>query len=116
MHISIAKDAKGEIQKHCHGGKGEIVFRELFKEKDFNSSLEFIHETLVLPNSSIGYHAHKGNEEIYYIIQGKGLMNVDGEKRVVRTGDAIITHSGNSHGLVNTQNKPLKILVFESKY
>lgn len=116
MHISIAKNAKREIQKHCHGGKGEILFRELFKETDFNSPLEFFHETLVLPNSSIGYHKHKGNEEIYYIVQGKGLMTVDGEKRVVHKGDAVITHSGSSHGLINTQNKPLKILVFEAKY
>lgn len=116
MDISISKKSKRENQKKCHGGKGAIMFREVFKESDFKSSLEFLHETIILPKSTIGYHKHHGNEEIYYIIKGRGIMRVDGEEKIVTEGDAVITHSGSSHGLKNTEAKPLKILVFEAKY
>ena len=43
-------------------------------------------------------------------------MIVDGKKQVVHKGDAVITHSGSAHGLINTQSRPLTILVFEAKY
>ena len=116
MKISTAKTAKRVIEKHCHGGKGEILFREIFGKKAFKSSLEFFHETNVKPNSTIGYHKHTGNEEIYYIIDGSGIMTVDSEKQEVGPGDAVVTHGGSSHSLINIGKKDLKILVFEAKY
>lgn len=116
MNISISKTAKREIQKKCHDGEGEILFREVFKKADFKSNLVHLHETIVLPNSTIGYHLHEGNEEIYYIMEGEGIMTVDGEKKKVTPGDAIITHSGSKHGLENNTDKDLKILVFECVY
>lgn len=116
MHISTGKTAKREVQKNCHEGEGSIVFREVFVSSDFESDLQFLHETSLLPNSTIGYHLHQGNEEIYYFIEGEGVMTVDGVKKKVGPGDAVITHSGSSHGLENTGKSNIKIIVFEAKY
>ena len=116
MKVSFAKKDKREVQEKCHGGSGQIVFRKLFDKNDFDSSLEFLHETEVLPGSTIGYHKHTGNEEIYYVIKGKGLMTVDGEENEVKNGDAVITQSGSSHSLKNIGKNNLKIIVFEAKY
>ena len=82
----------------------------------FKSTVRFLHETSVKSNSTIGYHKHSGNEEVYYIIEGDGLMTVDGEKKIVGPGDAVITHSGSSHGLKNIGDTDLRILVFEAEY
>lgn len=116
MKISISKNAKRELQERCHNGKGTISFREVFNKDDFKSTIQFLHETSVMPDSTIGYHKHTGNEEIYYIVEGEGIMTVDEEEKKVIPGDAVITHSGSSHGLKNTGDKELKILVFEAKY
>lgn len=116
MNISLAKKAKRVIQKKCHNGRGSILFREIFKKSDFKSDLQFFHETIIMPNSTIGYHGHSGNEEIYYVIEGRGLMEVDGQKKIVESGDAVVTYGGSNHGLKNIDNKDLKILVFEAKY
>ena len=116
MKISINKTAKRELQKNCHDGTGEIFLREVFGEDVFESNLVHLHETIVQPHSTIGYHLHEGNEEIYYIMEGEGIMTVDGEEKTVAPGDAIITHSGSKHGLVNNTDKGLKILVFECRY
>ena len=116
MKIGFARKIKHVIQKRCHNGKGAILFREIFDKKDFKSNLQFLHETIVLPNSTIGYHKHLGNEEIYYVIEGKGLMKVDGQEKIVKPGDAVITYSGSSHGLKNIYDRDLKILVFEAIY
>ena len=116
MNSSLAKKAKHVIQKRCHNGRGAVLFREVFSKNDFKSTIQFLHETSVMPNSTIGYHKHSGNEEIYYVIEGKGLMVVDGQEKIVETGDAVTTYSGSSHGLKNIGAKDLKILVFEAKY
>lgn len=116
MYISAQKNARREIQKKCHDGKVQILFREVFRKEDFESNLQHLHETIVYPHSTIGYHLHKGNEEIYYILKGEGIMTVDGVEKRVFEGDSIITHSGSRHGLVNDADKELKILVFECNY
>ncbi len=33
------------------------------------------------------YHSHKENEEIYFIVSGKGEMEIDGEKIELEAGD-----------------------------
>ncbi len=33
------------------------------------------------------YHSHKQNEEIYFIVSGKGFMEVDGDKVELEAGD-----------------------------
>ncbi len=116
MHINLASEARKVIEERCHNGEGSIIFREVFKKEDFRSSIQFLHETEILPDSTIGYHKHEGNEEIYYIISGKGLMTVDGHEKEIGPGDAVITHSGSSHGLKNMGSTNLKILVFEAIY
>ena len=115
MTFSVREIKRVNINK-CHNGVGDVLFREIFKEDNFQSNLEFLHETIIKPNSTIGYHLHLCNEEIYYVISGTGLMMVDGEMRRVVSGDAVITHSGSSHGLINDSDSDLKILVFQSKY
>lgn len=116
MIINTVKNSKRVVQNKCHGGDGSIVFREVFIDKDFKSSVEFLHETSIKPNSTIGYHKHLGNEEVYYVIEGQGLMTVDNEDKIVGPGDAVITSSGSSHGLKNIGLTDLKIIVFEAKY
>lgn len=116
MKISLARTAKTVVQEKCHEGEGSIIFREVFVDSDFKSSIKFLHETSVQPNSTIGYHKHIGNEEVYYIVEGEGLMSVDGQEKVVGPGDAIITYSGSMHGLKNIGKEKLKIIVFEAIY
>ena len=42
-------------------------------------------------------HYHKVNEELYYLLEGTGLMEVDGEEREVGPGDAILIPPGAWH-------------------
>lgn len=42
-------------------------------------------------------HHHKLSEEFYFILEGQGVMEVDGERREVRAGDAILIPPGAWH-------------------
>jgi mannose-6-phosphate isomerase-like protein (cupin superfamily) len=42
-------------------------------------------------------HYHKLSEELYYVISGRGIMEIDGETREVTSGDAILIPPGAWH-------------------
>src|SRR5256885_708072 len=50
------------------------------------------------PGSAIGYHRND-EDEIYYVIAGRGELTLNGERHEVGPGTAIMTRAGNSHGL-----------------
>ena len=103
------------VNHRVHGGEGHAVARRLFTKEDFSSSLFFFNESSLQPGASYGEHGHEGDEEVYYIVEGTGLMMVDGEERPVGPGDAVLTKSGSRHSLRNTGDTPLKVLVIGAK-
>ena len=62
------------------------------------------------PGSSIGYHLQK-NDEIYYIQSGTGIMKMNNDSFAVKTGDAVLTRPGSSHGLQQTGNDELIVII-----
>ena len=42
-------------------------------------------------------HHHKLSEEFYYVLEGRGLMEIDGTEREVGPGDAILIPPGAWH-------------------
>lgn len=96
----------------CHGGQGFVFFRRVLAP-EFDSDISFLDYTVIPPGSTIGYHKHSDSEEVYIILKGEGSMCVDSVEELVIAGDVILNKNGSSHGLVNTGNENLEILVFE---
>ena len=53
-------------------------------------------------------HYHKVAEEFYFILEGAGEIELDGERRFVGPGDAILIPSGIWHTIIATE--PLRFL------
>ena len=53
-------------------------------------------------------HYHKIAEELYFILEGAGEMELDGERRIVGPGDAILIPPGAWHTIMATE--PLRFL------
>ncbi len=81
---------------------------------DFESSLHFIHELILEPGAKIGQHTHKGSEEVYFVVSGKGVMTVDGEEVAMTEGDAVLTGNNSTHSFVVTGDEPVKLFVVEA--
>ena len=62
------------------------------------------------PGSAIGYHLQK-EDEIYYVLSGRGIMQMNGKEFPVGPGDAILTRPGASHGLKQTGQEDLVIII-----
>jgi mannose-6-phosphate isomerase-like protein (cupin superfamily) len=61
------------------------------------------------PMAYVKLHKHKVQEQVYHVLEGEGLMEIAGERRVVRRHDVIFLPPGVEHAI---QNSGLSDLVF----
>ncbi len=54
-------------------------------------------EATLDPGQATRRHRHAEAEEIYYLVEGDGEMELDGERRTVRRGDAVLIPPGAWH-------------------
>jgi mannose-6-phosphate isomerase-like protein (cupin superfamily) len=90
---------------------------EAFTTKDGSTIRELHHtqaqslaEATLEPDQATQRHYHRLSEEIYFVTKGSGSMEVDGERRRVRPGDAVLIPPGAWHELVNNGTSELRIL------
>lgn len=55
------------------------------------------------------YHVHS-DREAFIILQGCGVMEVDGDKHQVQMGDIIIIEPGEDHHLCSSEAEPIVVL------
>jgi mannose-6-phosphate isomerase-like protein (cupin superfamily) len=99
----VAKNEPG-----THNGGGQTIGYSFFS-KTPNLKLVF-RKRAFKPGSAIGYHLQR-EDEIYYVLSGRGLMTIDGKEFEVGAGDAVLTRPGSSHGLKQVGKEDLVILI-----
>ena len=90
---------------------------EPFATKDGSTIRELHHtqaqslaEATLEPDQATQRHFHRRSEEIYFVTKGSGSLEVDGETRRVRPGEAILIPPGAWHTLENDGTSELTIL------
>lgn len=96
-----------------HKGGGQTIGYSFFRD---TPGLKLVFRKRALkPGSAIGYHEQQ-EDEIYYVLSGRGVMKLDGKDVEVGPGTAILTRPGSSHGLRQAGNEDLVILInYEAK-
>lgn len=84
--------------------------RELLHPAVHGTEAVSLAEATVPPGTSTFAHRHMESREIYYVVQGLGLMHVEGEAREVRAGDSVWIPPGSAHFVENTGGIDLVIL------
>jgi mannose-6-phosphate isomerase-like protein (cupin superfamily) len=84
--------------------------RELLAHRNSSIRNQSLAEARLPPATSTAGHRHPVTEEIYYILEGQGVMQLDGEQRQVGPGDAIAIPPNAFHQISNTGATVLKFL------
>ncbi|NQW01783.1 MAG: cupin domain-containing protein [Rhodospirillales bacterium] len=63
------------------------------------------------PMAYVELHSHKVQEQVYHVLDGEGLMEIDGEKTVVRKHDVIFLPPGVPHSIANSGLTDLTFIV-----
>jgi mannose-6-phosphate isomerase-like protein (cupin superfamily) len=84
--------------------------RELLAQRNSSIRNQSLAEARLPPGAATTPHHHPRTEEIYYILEGHGVMQLGDESRPVGPGDAIAIPPGARHQIRNTAPTVLKFL------
>jgi mannose-6-phosphate isomerase-like protein (cupin superfamily) len=92
-----------------------LASAEPFTTKDGSTIRELHHtaaqslaEATLEPGQATERHYHARTEEIYFLLEGEGEMDVDGDRRRVVPGDAVLIPAGARHQI--RAEAPLRFL------
>ena len=66
------------------------------------------------PMARVELHKHEVQEQVYHVLEGEGLMEIDVKKQLVRRHDVIFLPPGVAHAIENTGAADLIFLVVTS--
>ncbi len=110
------EDRIAETKTNMRGGSGSITLKQYFSAKDFGAKCRLCTEMIVPPGAGVGEHDHIGEDEIYLVQKGTGIINDNGVDVEINPGDAILTGKGASHSVRNTGNDDLVITAIIMQY
>jgi len=63
------------------------------------------------PMAYVALHTHKVQEQVYHVLEGEGMMEMDGKRQVVRKHDVVYIPPGVAHSMVNNGLTDLTFIV-----
>ena len=103
------KDLVYQEQKH-----GDDFEADVAKIANHIGAKKLGYQMVILPPGKRAwpYHAHLVNEEMFFILEGSGLLRYKGELTRIVTGDIISIPAGeeNAHEIINNSDQDIKYL------
>jgi mannose-6-phosphate isomerase-like protein (cupin superfamily)/heme-degrading monooxygenase HmoA len=100
-----------ELSK-VHDGAGKMGFTQLIGRNDLATNFLYLHSGVIQPKSGIGHHFHHSIEEMYVILDGEAEFTINGRTSKIKGPALVPCKLGDSHGIYNASDKPLKWLNF----
>jgi mannose-6-phosphate isomerase-like protein (cupin superfamily) len=85
------------------------TIREVIGPRTTSPGAQSLAEATLQPGQATHRHYHAASEEIYFLLEGSGEMEVDGEQAHVEVGDAILIPPGAWHQ-IRADNARLRFL------
>jgi quercetin dioxygenase-like cupin family protein len=63
------------------------------------------------PGQTQAAHAHEGADKFYFVLEGSGTFTVGDEERQAEAGTIVAAPAGIQHGVTNSGNERLSLLV-----
>ena len=104
------EEQKLEIRTRMREGNGEVQMRELLPAERFCGHGRLFSLITLEPGCSIGRHAHVGESETFFLLQGTARLDDNGVERTLHAGDVAHTPSGESHAIENAGEEPLVLV------
>ena len=101
------------MQQHGpHGGAGTTTAYPFFRDAP---TLGFeLRKRVLHKGAGIGLHQHR-KDEIYYVLGGRGVYELDGTAQAVQAGDAMLTRPGSTHAIRQDGEEDLVLLIMYGK-
>ena len=109
---------KAFVEKMAHvawqefpGHFGGALSKALVGPKNSGSKLIDFRISRYAPNAYVQEHVHKVQEQIYYVLEGEGLLTLGKARHLMRPHDYVYVPPGVRHSFTNTGTAGLVFLV-----
>ena len=104
---NIAEEPWQELPGHFGGALSKLLVHP-----ETSGSRHIDHRiSTYQPKAYVAPHRHRRQEQVYHVLAGEGLMEIDGKRRVVREHDVIFIPPGVEHAIYNSGLAPLTFIV-----
>jgi mannose-6-phosphate isomerase-like protein (cupin superfamily) len=86
------------------------TIRSLLDRSNAPVANQSLAEATIGPGEATDRHYHRDSEELYYLVEGSGEIEVDGERAAVAAGDAILIPPGAWHQIRADVGTSLRLL------
>ena len=115
--IRHSNEYRLEERFEMRGGNGTVKIEHLWAPgSEILAPNRLMARITLEPGCSVGYHPHDGEEELYYILSGKALVNDNGVEAELNPGDCTLTGNGAGHSIACAGDEPLVIMAIVSSY
>ncbi|HET6487762.1 MAG TPA: cupin domain-containing protein [Spirochaetia bacterium] len=108
--IKTHAEMEREVRQKMRGGQGSVEIVHIFRPQELKGKVRLMAHLRLEKGSSIGFHVHEGEEEVFYILRGAGMVSEGAEPRRVTAGDAVLTGGGAGHAIENPGDEPLEFM------
>ncbi len=97
--------------KEYPGHFGGALSKELAGPSTTGSSRVDFRISRYAPMAYVQEHVHKVQEQVYYVLEGEGILTLDDTKNLMRPHDYVYVPPGVRHSFTNTGTEGLVFLV-----
>jgi len=89
--------------------RGDVSFQVVFSRDRTATSALYTGLTELAPGGWLGRHRH-AQPEVYHLVEGSGVVVLDGVEHRVAAGSAVFIPGDAEHGIRNTGTGPLRFV------
>ena len=93
------------------GGQGTARYRRALHPEIFHTNWSYVDHLLLPPGATEGRHRHVGLEEVYYVMNGNGEVELNNETAAIHTGDAVPVLLRDVHSFHNNSSQDLEMMI-----
>jgi quercetin dioxygenase-like cupin family protein len=106
---TTVRESDVQLERWSEDVRGHVGFRTLFGDGETPTSSLTVGVTEMRQGDWLGLHRHSP-AEVYYVLDGEGVVTVDGDERTVVAGTAVFIPGDAEHGIRNTGRGLLRFL------
>lgn len=90
--------------------------RIIFSFDEFKEKGHLLQTVTIPPRTKQRQHYHNKQIEVFYILTGEAVININAQDYTTTTGDAFICEPGDKHFVWNKSDKEFRLVVFKINY
>ena len=99
-----------EVRDRMRGGPGSVTLKHYFDKSEITAKTRLCARLIIPSGAGIGPHTHEGEDEVYIVTRGTGILDDGKSKSRISAGDSILTGNGGTHAVTNDGPDDLEMI------